>query len=225
MPMPEGVAGSVVVSAPIGGLSAARTYHFRIVATNSEGTSKGADETFATQPLPSRAEVPPVVPAPSSVGLGPPFGPITPARHTLSLPSLLGTIFTMSSSRVERVVLACPPGGDSCVGAIVLRVASSGHRRVVRAGRPHARSGELLPIAWGRYAIVPGRSVSVALVVSAQGRWLLSVGHSLRGQAALRAEAPAGATLVRDVAVTFATRSGTRATGSARRPRQALSSG
>src|SRR5207245_9268408 len=34
------------VSANISGLSAGRTYHFRIVATNSVGTSHGGDRTF-----------------------------------------------------------------------------------------------------------------------------------------------------------------------------------
>jgi DNA-binding beta-propeller fold protein YncE len=38
----------VAVSAPLGGLSANTTYHFRVVATNSGGTSQGSDESFAT---------------------------------------------------------------------------------------------------------------------------------------------------------------------------------
>ncbi len=36
------------VSAPISSLSSARTYHFRLVAINSSGTSYGADRTFRT---------------------------------------------------------------------------------------------------------------------------------------------------------------------------------
>ena len=36
------------VAAPIGGLTASTTYHFRIVATNSAGTRYGADRTFTT---------------------------------------------------------------------------------------------------------------------------------------------------------------------------------
>ena len=40
----------VAVSASITGLTANTTYHFRISATNSSGTSKGSDETFKTLP-------------------------------------------------------------------------------------------------------------------------------------------------------------------------------
>ncbi|HET9162812.1 MAG TPA: fibronectin type III domain-containing protein, partial [Solirubrobacterales bacterium] len=43
----EGTA-PVAVKAEITGLSEATTYHFRLVAKNSEGTSNGADETFKT---------------------------------------------------------------------------------------------------------------------------------------------------------------------------------
>ena len=36
------------VNASISGLAAATRYHFRIVATNSAGTSHGSDKTFTT---------------------------------------------------------------------------------------------------------------------------------------------------------------------------------
>jgi hypothetical protein len=40
----------VAVSAPVSGLSEETTYHFRVVATSSIGTTDGADETFQTRP-------------------------------------------------------------------------------------------------------------------------------------------------------------------------------
>src|SRR5215470_9842316 len=45
------------VAANISGLTAGTTYHFRIVATNSAGTSYGSDKTFTTPSAPG----PPVV--------------------------------------------------------------------------------------------------------------------------------------------------------------------
>jgi hypothetical protein len=43
--------GAVAVSAPISGLTAGRTYHYRLVASSDAGTSRGSDRTFvATNP-------------------------------------------------------------------------------------------------------------------------------------------------------------------------------
>jgi hypothetical protein len=44
---------AVGVSAPIGGLSPATTYHYRVVATNGAGTTNGTDQTFTTQSPPA----------------------------------------------------------------------------------------------------------------------------------------------------------------------------
>jgi hypothetical protein len=52
IPVPDGSAGSgssaVAKAEPIGGLSASTLYHFRLVATNSAGTTNGADASFTT---------------------------------------------------------------------------------------------------------------------------------------------------------------------------------
>ncbi len=48
-PSPRADSSSVTVSASVMGLLANTTYHFRVVATNSGGTSRGSDETFTTQ--------------------------------------------------------------------------------------------------------------------------------------------------------------------------------
>jgi hypothetical protein len=40
----------VLVTAPVAGLSPGSSYHFRLVATNSKGTSDGTDQTFTTEP-------------------------------------------------------------------------------------------------------------------------------------------------------------------------------
>ena len=48
-PPQSGAVGTTDVSASLTGLADAQTYHYRLVATNSLGTSYGADETFMTQ--------------------------------------------------------------------------------------------------------------------------------------------------------------------------------
>ncbi len=50
--LPGSGTSPVAVSAPITGLSADTTYHYRISATNSGGTSKGSEQTFKTLPNP-----------------------------------------------------------------------------------------------------------------------------------------------------------------------------
>lgn len=44
---------ALAVSAPVSGLTAGRTYHFRVVATSDAGTSVGKDATFTTSSTPT----------------------------------------------------------------------------------------------------------------------------------------------------------------------------
>ncbi len=43
-----GTGGAQAISAALGGLAPATTYHYRVVATNAGGTTNGADRTFTT---------------------------------------------------------------------------------------------------------------------------------------------------------------------------------
>jgi phosphodiesterase/alkaline phosphatase D-like protein len=45
--------GAAAVSAPVTGLTTGRTYHFRLVATNDAGTSRGSDQTFVASAAPT----------------------------------------------------------------------------------------------------------------------------------------------------------------------------
>lgn len=67
-------------SAALAGLTPGTTYHYRVVAENSEGVSPGADRTFTTAAVPSLpgpSPDPGPVPAPSD-----PFAPLTPPQLT-----------------------------------------------------------------------------------------------------------------------------------------------
>ena len=63
------------VSATVKKLKAARTYHFRLVARNSSGTSFGADETFSTVGPPSAQTA-------AAQGVGPDVGVLTGSLDT-----------------------------------------------------------------------------------------------------------------------------------------------
>jgi hypothetical protein len=45
--------GATAVSAAVTGLTTGRTYHFRLVATNDAGTSRGSDQTFVSSAAPT----------------------------------------------------------------------------------------------------------------------------------------------------------------------------
>jgi hypothetical protein len=59
--------GDVAAEIPATGLSPGTTYHFRLVATNANGTARGADRTLRTDPNPR----PPGVTSTGRSGLGP----------------------------------------------------------------------------------------------------------------------------------------------------------
>jgi phospholipase C len=52
VPTPEGAQSPVAVSASLAGLNPNTPYHFRIVATNEQGTASGADQVLTTLPNP-----------------------------------------------------------------------------------------------------------------------------------------------------------------------------
>ena len=54
-PSPGSESSPVAVSAPVTGLAANTTYHFRMTATNVGGTSEGSDQTFTTPKAPAYA--------------------------------------------------------------------------------------------------------------------------------------------------------------------------
>ncbi len=78
-PSPVSGTSSVSVSANVSGLSPNTLYHYRVVATNSAGTSNGSDQTFTTLPA-----------APAIVTLS------SPANGTTNQPTTLTLFWTAS---------------------------------------------------------------------------------------------------------------------------------
>jgi len=84
-------ANNVNVSAPIGPLSPSKTYHYRLVATNSFGTAYGADMTLTTS-APSRVTL---AAAPRTLV----FGQVTWLNGTALAPGPVQTMVTLQQGR------------------------------------------------------------------------------------------------------------------------------
>ena len=121
---------AVAVSAPLTGLAASTTYHFRISATNAKGPSTGSDETFTT-PTP-----PPPPPPPSSGSTGPTVVtsglPATVLGHTANVSLAAGAVTVRLPGARAFVALSSPrqiPYGtlvDAIHGEISVTAATPG---------------------------------------------------------------------------------------------------
>jgi hypothetical protein len=186
----------VAVSAAATGLAPNTTYHYRLFATNSGGTTEGEDKTFTTAPEP--APEPPIVVVPVTEPVS-----TTPA----TLVSVLGSVGTLSS--VERkapavpdaelvgvsltatptgamgVRVSCPATESTCTGTITLKTlsaVSAAHRKAI------------LTLALGAFKVSGGHVASLTLHLSSKARGLLARSHVLRGRAVILAHDPSGAT-------------------------------
>lgn len=82
----------VNVVADVAGLAPATTYHYRLVATNSKGTTRGADRTFKTKPQPLGLTL---------TG--------TPNPVPVGKPTVLGGMLTGTGNASRQVVLQSNP--------------------------------------------------------------------------------------------------------------------
>ncbi len=111
-PAPGSEISPVAVSASVSGLGAAMTYHYRVVATNANGTSYGGDETFTTP-----QQNPPTLTS-LSPGAGPEAGgtavTITGTElegaTAVKFGATSATSFTVDSA--ESITAVSPPGSS-----------------------------------------------------------------------------------------------------------------
>jgi hypothetical protein len=184
-----GSGGIVEVAAFLSGLSAATTYHYRLVATNAGGVTKGADRTFTTAsppqptPTPTAPAPTPTAPAPSSTPQ-PPSGPQAFAGvEVVSRRLTFGGRFT-------TLRLSCPAATvERCSGRARLTARRTGSRAVT-LGR-------------ARFSIAAGNQGKVRVRVSRAGRRLLSGVRRLRGKGTVAARDGAGQPKTTVAAVTI----------------------
>jgi iron transport multicopper oxidase len=184
---PGAGSSAVYVSAAIGALSAATTYDYRIVASNSLGTSYGQPATLTT--LAPTNTGPPVL-----TGVLPIIEKLL--APALPNPTLASSKLTANTTGTIAIRIACPEDVTDCTGTLTLRTLSA------IAAKPQAKKA-ILTLASGRFAIVGGRAVSVQLHLSATARALLARAHLLRASATLAAHDKAGVTATVHVTVTI----------------------
>ena len=195
-PPPGGGQNPVPVSASITGLVEGSTYHFRVRATNVNGTTYGGDQTFAVSDTPPGGGEEPeeVAPPPSDP---PPAGnegqqpsPQTPplvspiagqedtGPSTAQAAELTGAhLLVAGSNGILTLELRCP--GGSCAGTITLRTLD-----VVASDDRHAVK-HTLTLATTPFSLTGPRVVTIRLRLSATARALLAHVHTVRAQATI----------------------------------------
>jgi hypothetical protein len=185
--------GAVAAGATLSGLSPSTTYHYRLVATNAGGATKGADKTFTSAAPPPPAPTPPS-PTPTSPA---PARPSTPTAAAV-MPAFAGV--KLVSSRLSfaggfiALKLSCPAGTvGRCSGRTKLRA---------RAG---ATSGAVSAVTLGRapFAIAAGKQGKIKVRVSRAGRRLLGRARRLRATDTNAARDGAGRSKTTVAAVTI----------------------
>ena len=192
-PSPGSGDGSVAVSAYIEGLGVASAYYFRVVATNSLGTSYGAGETLTTAPATPALETHTQIAAPSGLGLG--LSTVIPALESLAPPApnvvIESLALTARAPGVIAIGVGCPADVSDCAGIIAVRtltaVATSTQARL----KIHTA---IVTLARAAFAVAGGRARTLRLHISSSGRALLARVHVLRATATIVAYDRAGAT-------------------------------
>jgi hypothetical protein len=194
-PQPGSGTAPVSVSASITGLMPSTSYHFRVEARSSAGTTVSADATFTTaraseplvQPMPPVEN--PVVPGAQGVSpfvqSAPPPGPVALAGGLLSL-SRFATV------AVKLTCLATP----RCAGQAVLRLP---HGALARSApglstESRSRTAQIAALGAAAFDLPAGTARVVHLTMSVTGRRLLARVHRLPGVLTIAVRAPAPAT-------------------------------
>jgi hypothetical protein len=193
-------AGTLNVTAPLGALAPFTTYHYRLVATNRNGTTRGKDRTFKTRRQPLGLAL---AATPNPVGFGQPtvlagtlsgtgnanrqilllsnpfpyiqgFAPTANVQLTNAAGQFAFPLLSVPVNTQYRVVI---PGSPQIASPIVsvgvaVRVATNTSRRRVRTGRVVRFFGTVRPAR-------PGAQFAVQVL--RKGAWRTVAGGITRG--------------------------------------------
>jgi hypothetical protein len=168
--LPAGTEEGETVSAAVSGLAAGVTYHYRLVAGNSSGSSYGATLAFTTG-------------APTIQGEGG-LEELTGGHGQPGpgLPTLASRKLSVNAHGSLVVRVQCPAGSSTCAGTISLQA-------VMAAGAsPHARRHSTkhhVLLASGSFKVRGGRVSAIRLRLSHTARTLLRRAHVLHASATI----------------------------------------
>jgi hypothetical protein len=168
---PIGGATPSSVQAPVAGLAPATTYHFRLVASNAEGTTTGSDRTFTTPAsggggtgTPTGAD--PADEPVTETGTPEPDATETPTPESTPAPTvtLRGTARPRGHRRPKASVTCVVDTGVTCTlrfaraAGRLLRARLSGDDGVFVASTPRATRGTVViggskPVTAGRHTL------------------------------------------------------------------------
>jgi DNA-binding beta-propeller fold protein YncE len=120
------------VSADVSGLTPGTTYHFRVIATNQDGSTAGADQAFTTSPS---------APAPAPASATPTASGATQTRPTAA-PAPVITSLSVNHRCVRGVTLTTPTAGTGGLSFTytVSQDATMTYEVLRRAGSPRWRA-------------------------------------------------------------------------------------
>jgi hypothetical protein len=172
-----GSGGTVPAAATLDGLSSSTTYHYRLVATNAGGLSKGADQTFTTAPPPP-SSTSTASSETTSTSTSATSGSTTSSATTTAATGFAGVMLVSTRVGFARGLIALTL---RCPAATVGRC--SGKTKLT-ARRRATSSSIATTVILGRatFAIAAGEQGKVKVRVSRAGRRLLNYVPRLRGK-------------------------------------------
>ncbi|MGA8352873.1 MAG: choice-of-anchor Q domain-containing protein [Solirubrobacteraceae bacterium] len=179
---------AVAVSASISGLVASTTYHFRVVASNSGGTSDSTSGTFTTSsnpPVSAPGDEKHEEEATAKTG-------VLGFNEALPNATLTNTSPSVTPDGDLSVEVSCPAETISCTGTITLKTLNAVSK--AKAHKSKTRKAAILTIAVGSFNVTGGHVATIKLHFSRKARTLLSHTPVLRARATVVAHDPAGAT-------------------------------
>ena len=195
-PAPGSGQTPVPISASLTGLTEGSVYHFRVRATNANGTSYGGDQTFTASEAPPSDEPEENEPQPTD----PPRVAGEDQQQPTQTPQLVSPIESQEESRTipvhvaeltgARVLVAasngtltlelrCPAG--KCAGTITLRTLDA-----VASGSRHAAK-HILTLATTSFAFAGPHVIAIRLRLSEAARALLARVHAMSARATVAA--------------------------------------